>query len=83
MFYQILTEFGFSQNIFIKVPNLRFLRRSVQWDPRWYIHMDGQTDTTRVIGAFLFATTRERLKLRGITLCLSKFYRGFGFATKF
>lgn len=43
----------------------QFSRKSVQWERRWYLWTDWQTDVTKVTGAFRYSYERswERIKL--------------------
>jgi len=49
----ILTKFGRSRHIFPKRPRYQILRKSAQWDPRWYMRTDAwKTCVTNQRGAF-------------------------------
>jgi hypothetical protein len=39
-FYLILTKFGFSQQIFIKVSDIKFHKKSVLWELSGYMQAD-------------------------------------------
>jgi len=57
IFCAILTKFGFSRQIFIKISNVKFDVKSSN-ESRAEIRMDGRTDLTKLIGPFL--DLRER-----------------------
>ena len=43
-FCTIVTKFGIPRQIFIKVFNTKFYRKSVQWEPHWSMRTDRQKD---------------------------------------
>ena len=50
-FCMLFTKFGFSQRIFIKVPDVRFLKKSVLWELNGYMQVDRWTDVMKLTGA--------------------------------
>lgn len=42
-FSPIVNNYGFFRQIFVEVSNIKFLLKTVQWEQRWYMWLDGRT----------------------------------------